>query len=72
MNGLIANGSCITVFPVCSAAAVASDLRKDPVKIPCSHDLVSNTRGTPCGLRPPKMIAYILKKVEIDDKKRLY
>lgn len=43
--------------PLCSAAAVVSDFRQAPVKIPCSQERVSNTNGTPWGRRPPKMIA---------------
>ena len=31
----MANGSCITVLPLCSAAAVASDFSEEPTKTPC-------------------------------------
>lgn len=48
-----------TCFPVYSAAAVASDLTRDPMRTPCSHENDSYTRGTPSGRRPPKIIASI-------------
>ena len=52
----MAIGSCITPAPRCSAAAVASDLRAAPSNTPCFQSKASKTRGTPRGLRPPKMM----------------
>jgi len=49
----------MTSFPVCSAAAVDSDLSCDARKTPCFQSNDSITRGTPSGLRPPKMMAEI-------------
>ena len=59
-KGRILKGSCITIFPLCSAAAVASDFKAAPRKTPCSHDNAWETNGIPSGLRPPKRMASIL------------
>ena len=47
-------------FPLCSAAAVASDLRAAPWKTPWFQSSASDTRGTPSGRRPPKRTASTL------------
>ena len=46
-------------FPLCSAAAVASDDNEEATKTPWFQLNDSKTNGTPSGLLPPKMIAEI-------------